>query len=94
MLVHNRVHLALHHLRPASPAGGRPLLLLHGLGEASPDDVPAWAAAWPGPVHALDFTGHGASNEIQTKHSFSIHFQGRVLPWQWLADDFIVFRVF
>ena len=38
-----------------------PLLLLHGLGEALPEQVPAWAAAWPGPVYALDFTGHGAS---------------------------------
>ena len=41
MLVHNRVQLALHHLRPASAAGGRPLLLLHGLGEASPTSVPS-----------------------------------------------------
>jgi pimeloyl-ACP methyl ester carboxylesterase len=38
-----------------------PLLLLHGLGEASPQAVPEWADAWPGAVHALDFTGHGAS---------------------------------
>jgi pimeloyl-ACP methyl ester carboxylesterase len=34
---------------------------LHGLGEQSPDMAPAFAAAWPGPVMALDFTGHGAS---------------------------------
>jgi len=61
MLVHNRAQLALHHLRPVSAAGGRPLLLLHGLGESSPTSVPAWADAWPGSVHALDFTGHGAS---------------------------------
>lgn len=39
----------------------RPLLLLHGLGERSPEVLPDWAAAWPGPVHALDFTGHGDS---------------------------------
>lgn len=57
-LTHNRVELALHTLRPAE---GRPLLLLHGLGEASPSAVPAFADDWPGPVHALDFTGHGAS---------------------------------
>ena len=57
-LTHNQVQLALHHLRPGE---GRALLLLHGLGESSPDRVPAWAEAWPGPVHALDFTGHGAS---------------------------------
>lgn len=58
MLTHNRVRLALHHL---SERDGRPLLLLHGLGESSPAHEPAWAGAWPGPVTALDFTGHGAS---------------------------------
>ena len=41
---------------------GRPLLLLHGLGERSPTAVPDHLAAWPGPVWALDFTGHGASS--------------------------------
>jgi pimeloyl-ACP methyl ester carboxylesterase len=58
-LLHNRVRLALHTLRAGD---GRPLLLLHGLGERSPGAVPAWASAWPGPVVALDFTGHGASD--------------------------------
>lgn len=58
MLTHNRVQLALHHLREGE---GRPLLLLHGLGDRSPDTVPDWASAWTGPVHALDFTGHGMS---------------------------------
>lgn len=58
MLTHNRVELALHTLRSAD---GPALLLLHGLGERSPDDVPAAVETWPGPVHALDFTGHGAS---------------------------------
>ena len=57
-LTHNRVRLALHTLRPGS---GRPLLLLHGLGEHSPDAAPAFTSHWPGPVVALDFTGHGAS---------------------------------
>ncbi len=57
-LRHARIDLALHALRPGD---GRPLLLLHGLGERSPSAVPAVAAAWPGPVHALDFTGHGES---------------------------------
>lgn len=58
-LTHNRVTLALHRLRDG---GGRPLLLLHGLGERSPDAAPDWTSGWPGPVTALDFTGHGASS--------------------------------
>lgn len=57
-LRHNAVRLALHELRGGT---GRALLLLHGLGERSPSTTPADAAAWPGPVHALDFTGHGQS---------------------------------
>jgi pimeloyl-ACP methyl ester carboxylesterase len=57
-LRHARIELALHELRSGA---GRALLLLHGLGERSPSAVPAHAAAWPGPVYALDFTGHGAS---------------------------------
>ena len=36
-LAHNQVQLALHQLQDGS---GRPLLLLHGLGEASPTTVP------------------------------------------------------
>ena len=58
-LPHVHVELALHALRPAT---GPALLLLHGLGERSPDAVPEEAQAWPGPVHALDFTGHGQSS--------------------------------
>ncbi len=57
-LTHNRVRLAMHTLRPGS---GRPLLLLHGLGERSADTTPAFTTDWAGPVVALDFTGHGAS---------------------------------
>ncbi len=57
-LRHNKVELALHELRAGE---GRPLLLLHGLGERAPREVPAAVAGWPGPVHALDFTGHGES---------------------------------
>jgi pimeloyl-ACP methyl ester carboxylesterase len=57
-LTHNRVELALHTLREGT---GTTLLLLHGLGERSPERVPDAVAAWPGPVTALDFTGHGAS---------------------------------
>lgn len=63
-LEHNRVRLALHTLRTpdASDGDAAPnLLLLHGLGESSPTSVPEFAANWPGPIHALDFTGHGAS---------------------------------
>lgn len=58
-LQHGRVGLALHHLREGE---GRPLLLLHGLGERTPQDVPAALASWPGPVLGLDLTGHGASD--------------------------------
>lgn len=57
-VTHNRVHLALHTVRVGH---GRPLLLLHGLGEHSPATAPAFADRWPGPVVGLDFTGHGAS---------------------------------
>ena len=58
MLRHNRIELALHTVRAGS---GRPLFVLHGLGERSPATVPSYADGWPGPVMALDFTGHGAS---------------------------------
>jgi pimeloyl-ACP methyl ester carboxylesterase len=57
-LRHGKIELALHELRAGE---GRPLLLLHGLGERSPSEVPPELTAWPGPVLALDFTGHGES---------------------------------
>jgi pimeloyl-ACP methyl ester carboxylesterase len=61
-LRHNRVGLALHRLRDGGgDAGGRPMLLLHGLGERSPAAVPSYLDRWSGPVWALDFTGHGGS---------------------------------
>lgn len=56
-LRHNRVELALHEVREGT---GRPLLLLHGLGECA-RDMAALPVAWKGPVWALDFTGHGES---------------------------------
>lgn len=58
-ITHVKVSLALHCL---AATGGAPLLLLHGLGERSPDRRPRYAEAWPGPVYALDFTGHGESD--------------------------------
>ena len=59
MLQHGRVALALHELRLVE--GGWPLLMLHGLGEQSPDGLQLDVAGWNGSVYALDFTGHGAS---------------------------------
>lgn len=56
---HNRLRLALHKLKDGD---GHALLLLHGLAERSPLTLPAIYADWPGPVHALDFTGHGNSD--------------------------------
>ena len=56
---HHRIDLALHRL--SDGAGSRPLLLLHGLGERTPDALPAHID-WPGPVYGLDFTGHGRSS--------------------------------
>jgi pimeloyl-ACP methyl ester carboxylesterase len=61
MLRHGKVDLALHHLRDAIDPAARPLLILHGLGEAAPISTPRWAEGWGGPIAALDFTGHGAS---------------------------------
>lgn len=57
-LQHYRVRLALHRLRDGE---GRPLLLLHGLGERTPASPPGYLDAWPGPVWGLDLTGHGDS---------------------------------
>ena len=59
-LHHNTITLALHDLGGGT-GSGRPLLLLHGLGERSPEVMPDWAASWHGRVYALDFIGHGLS---------------------------------
>lgn len=56
-LRHNRIDLALHRVTEGS---GRPLLLLHGLGESA-EAMADIDVTWPGPVWALDFTGHGQS---------------------------------
>jgi len=63
ILRHGKIDLALHHLRrPPAPGTGHTLLLLHGLGETSPTSIPPLVAGWPGPIAALDFTGHGGSS--------------------------------
>lgn len=56
-LQHNRVSLALYRVRDGE---GRPLLLLHGLGEDA-RNMSRLDVNWNGPVWALDFTGHGES---------------------------------
>ena len=61
-LAHNKIALALHHLRDGPEPGVRPLLMIHGLGERTPEVAPAWLDPWPGPVWGLDLTGHGASS--------------------------------
>jgi pimeloyl-ACP methyl ester carboxylesterase len=55
---HGRVSLELHDL---AQRRGPTLLLLHALFGSSADwrDLPS---AWPGPVYALDFCGHGCSD--------------------------------
>ena len=57
-LQHNRITLALHQIRDGQ---GRPLLLLHGLGESA-QAIRSLPVKWSGPVWALDFTGHGESS--------------------------------
>ena len=59
-LTHGRIELALWRLQEGSPSH-RPLLCLHQLGGRSPEAAAAEVAAWPGPIWALDFTGHGGS---------------------------------
>lgn len=59
VLRHNRIRLALHELRSGA---GRPLLHVHGLAERSPARTPEHLSPWPGPVWALDLSGHGDSD--------------------------------
>jgi len=57
-ITHGRIQLELHE---RARRDGPVLLLLHALFGSSAD----WgdtAAVWPGPVYALDFCGHGASD--------------------------------
>jgi len=60
-LRHAKVTLALHPLRGPQGPGARPLLILHGRGEATRPRDAAAADSWPGAILGLDFTGHGAS---------------------------------
>jgi len=72
-IVHGRVDLELHSLTQAE---GTPLLLLHELYGSSAD----WSSAeirWQGPVHALDFSGHGRSGRLRG---------GAYMPEMLLAD--------
>jgi pimeloyl-ACP methyl ester carboxylesterase len=73
-LLHGRVPIELHTLKPAS---GQPLLLLHALG-ASVDAWPAEALGWShGPVYGIDFAGHGKSGRVRG---------GAYYPEYFLAD--------
>jgi pimeloyl-ACP methyl ester carboxylesterase len=60
LIRHERVSLALHELRPGA---GKPLLLLHALG-GSAGEWSRMPSDWPGPVYALDFSGHGDSARV------------------------------
>jgi pimeloyl-ACP methyl ester carboxylesterase len=60
-LRHGRVSLALHELRGGT---GKKLLCLHALGATAASWRDA-SRAWPGPVFALDFSGHGRSGRVR-----------------------------
>ncbi|HIG72417.1 MAG: hypothetical protein ABGX04_10245 [Myxococcales bacterium] len=73
-LLHGRVPIELHTLKPGK---GRPLLLLHALGENSeswPESVLEYSV---GPVYALEFAGHGQSGRLSG---------GAYYPEYFLAD--------
>ncbi|MFP6655207.1 MAG: alpha/beta fold hydrolase [Myxococcota bacterium] len=70
-LFHGRVPVEFHELKAAK---GRPLLLLHALGsnsESWPDTVLDWSE---GPVYAIDFAGHGASDPLRGGAYYPEHF--------------------
>ncbi|HAN08860.1 MAG TPA: alpha/beta hydrolase [Acidimicrobiaceae bacterium] len=58
-LRHVKTDLAVHELQQGS---GRPLLVLHGLGERTLSSPPSGTEHWVGPIIGLDFTGHGQSS--------------------------------
>lgn len=60
-LHHGRTTLALHEL---GHGDGLPLLFLHALGGSSADGREL-AAAWPGRVVGVDFSGHGESDHLR-----------------------------
>jgi pimeloyl-ACP methyl ester carboxylesterase len=60
-LRHGRVEIELHARRQGP---GPALLLLHALGGSAADWGPE-VDVWPGPVHALDFSGHGRSGWVR-----------------------------
>jgi pimeloyl-ACP methyl ester carboxylesterase len=72
-LRNGRVALALHTLRAAE---GVALLLLHRLG-GSAADFHRPSLSWSGPIHALDFSGHGHSGRV---------YGGGYYPELWAAD--------
>jgi pimeloyl-ACP methyl ester carboxylesterase len=73
-LLHGRVAIELHTLKPTK---GRPLMLLHALG-ASSETWPASVLSWShGPVYGLDFAGHGESGRVRG---------GAYYPEYFLAD--------
>lgn len=60
-LIHGRTTIELHPLRSGE---GMSLLLLHELGANSRCWDSSALDGWPGPVFALDFAGHGASEAV------------------------------
>lgn len=72
-LTHRRIEIQLHPLRGGE---GLPLLLLHELGGSASDWRSAAAEHWPGPVHALDFSGHGESDFLKGGGYYTEHFLG------------------